>query len=564
MSYASNFGFRGWLAATSVLVPGMPSQCDAIHRPPGAGGSAFDAGASGAAAGTGATAGSAGESALGGSGGSTTGAGTDAGARCSPSAAPICGNGCIEAGEECDDGAGNGPQQPCDANCFRACNGRPIRVDPAASTDGSGRDWEHPANQIQSAVDRQVARGGGEVWIIGGDFDLAAVDGQPGLTIPSNIALRGGFAASGPPRVTRLRGARNAPLLTIVSSTAVRVQDLSLADGDAPFVVQNSHDVILRNVTVEFHDEYTNNALRVEGSELRLEQCNVALPLVGFGLVMTGSDVTISNSTFDSPTMTGSLSPKLSVDSSRLFVQDSLVNFGVVVGETSQALILDSALPNTHAPGAALLVNGSAAAVGTEFGEGYGDGSVHVDGEALIFDSSFTGSVTAVHGMYPVAWAIVGTGSLDVSLSSFLGGACIYPRNTPCPAIESGMMNNSFFVYDESAGPVYVGSNYDPQTLVTLDGVMQPSNCTVAASRGEYGNSRLNGPYPCTDQGDAAQLSASQARLLQYVAPFTEPPFNADLGQYMNYEFWRSEAVTTGACGDVDAPDPGRHFQCTP
>ncbi|HEY5961264.1 MAG TPA: hypothetical protein VIV60_32125, partial [Polyangiaceae bacterium] len=137
---------------------------------------------------------------------------------------------------------------------------------------------------------------------------------------------------------------------------------------------------------------------------------------------------------------------------------------------------------------------------------------------------------TNAHGYYPSAWAIDGSGALEVSLSSFAAGRCDY-ADADCEVLIPGNINNSLFAVDPSK--VVVGQS------------MPASNCSVASSSSA-----------CTDAGDETLLAASHARLMAFAAQFLGAPFYADLSGYSDPNFWR--------CNDANAPNPGYHAPCNP
>lgn len=552
--------FASWTTSAGLFLPFIPGQCGNEwigDTSPGSAGVAGNsavpsAGSAGGTASAPETCGSAPEGVAGQSatlGGATGSGGTST----SGSGGATCGNGQLDPGEVCDNGQQNGTNG-CDAGCAFVCVGScPIRVDPTATHDGSGRSWLDPSNQLQSALTTQSTRGGGEVWVRAGDFVVSDVPQDSFVSVPTNVRLRGGFIGTelSPEQrpsgsVTSLigssPGATN-PLLRIEGATDVVVERIHLSGGEPPFRISNSQRVLLRELSVTPNEEsWSNDTLTVSaGSAVRFEHCDLVSPQNSWGLHITDSDVAFVDSRFDSEGMS-SLSPKLYAESGRVLIESSVLLRGVWIGEHAVGLIVDSQLLNTWAAGAALYVVGAAAVAGTDFGPGYGSASLSVPGTALVFDSSFVDiRVTSVHGSFPTTWAIEGAGAVSVSLSTFMAGRCDYAGAPNCPPIQAATIDNS--VFDKG----------QPLTA---------SNCISGGSY--YAGRGIGGGYSCTDAGDASLLDQSRRRLLDFAIPFQAEPFRADLSRYADENFWARETARADACGDTGAPDPGRHFPCTP
>jgi len=158
----------------------------------------------------------------------------------------------------CSDGSGGGLGSGgrnllgCAGNC-------PLRVDPNAPNTGSGQSWQDPQNDVQAALDEQSAKGGGEVWVLGGEFaTLQAAQGTL-LRFPSHVALRGGFLgveaspeerqASAPATVLRSTGAA-AALFQIAGQSDVTIDRLRLVDGSPAFSIEDSQGIRVSDVIV--------------------------------------------------------------------------------------------------------------------------------------------------------------------------------------------------------------------------------------------------------------------------------------------------------------------------
>ena len=148
-----------------------------------------------------------------------------------------------------------------------------------------------------------------------------------------------------------------------------------------------------------------------------------------------------------------------------------------------------------------------------------------------------------------------------MAASSFFLNHCT-PGPRPCSVdIKTGgasPVHNSLFVHpapakDQPADGSVIGTSASRNNCVSLrpvdfDGEPNGSGRVLART------------HPCRDRGDAALLEAARKRLLERSKPFVAPPFKADLSRYDSAAWWQRESATAGACTDVGAPDPGRHF----
>jgi hypothetical protein len=567
MNGSRGFVFKHLPIALAAVPPVFPHQCQRDlhpgHSDTGAGrsGSSDTAGSgtTGIVGGTSTRTAGGTTGTVGGASGSNSGGGNASGAAGTTAATgglsgsgpssvpPSCGNGVLDPGEVCDEGAANGSIDHCDATCAFACTGAcPIRVDPAAATNGSGRDWAEPTQNLQAAIDQQVARGGGEVWVRAGEYALSVGSAGAAISVGSAVTLRGGFTGTEAnveqrraDQWTRLRGAgagSAGTLLNIASAVGVVINRLTLIDGEPNFTISDSTGVVLTEVnTIWNGQDPTNTGLTIVNSDVRIERSNISMPRNFHGLELTGSDVAIKNSTIAAPTYpnpqgAGAI-PRLYARDSRVLLEDARSTNGTIIGSDAEALVIRSTLliQDQQSFGAALDVAGSAALVDDQLGMGFGSPQVYLaaTGSVLAFASNFSGGrTTNAHGSYPEAWSIDGSGSLEVSLSSFGSGYCDY-ADASCEAVIPGNINNSRFTMPASAAVV----NHE----------LPASNCAEGIS--------------CTDTGNEALLADSHDRLMLFVAPFFEAPFHADLFGYSDPNFWR--------CNDANAPDPGYHPACT-
>ncbi|HEY5957243.1 MAG TPA: hypothetical protein VIV60_11845, partial [Polyangiaceae bacterium] len=355
--------------ALAVVPPVFPHQCQSDWPPGHSSGGAGGADTAGAA-------------------GTVVAMGGLAGSSSSGSTPPSCGNGLLDPGEVCDDGAVNGDVGQCDATCAFSCTGAcPLRVDPAAAVGGSGRDWNEPTNHLQAAIDQQVARGGGEVWVRAGEYALSNITNGNAIAVGSLVALRGGFSGNetnsdqrSPDQRTRLRGAgegSTTAVLRITAASGVVINQLELIDGEPNFEIIDSSNVLLTGLTTTTNTANpTPHSLAIVNSEVRIEQSKIFMPRNYEGLTLTsGSEVAIKNSTITSLVYTDSQGsiPRLQAHDSRLLLQGSQSLSGTVINTGAEALIVRSTLQTgQQSLGPTLSVSGSAALVDNQLGPGFG------------------------------------------------------------------------------------------------------------------------------------------------------------------------------------------------
>lgn len=467
--------------------------------------------------------------------------------------------------QRCDHPGPHGPPEP------PTCNGPcPLRVNPAATSDGSGATWDDARNDLQAALDAQASRGGGEVWVLGGDFP--ALTGTGGLDIPSKVTLRGGFAGT---ETTPEQRSSNIPFTTLASV----INDTS---GTTQFFrVFGQRDVLVerflvRGTGIAFDIETSTGVRFVDIDSLpRYAYYALSLAIVNSSVRFEGIELTSDDTPGD---IFGS--DVAFVDSALLglptgfHLTNSRVAFDgvdsgqpVYVDETSTFFALDSHFSQHQERGSAIEANGPTAVVGSEFTTG-GPGSTigGYVGSLLVFNSTFLDAESSpAGGSYPGA-AVIESGG-EVSLSTFYNYWC-GASPFSCSWAINAVPNNSLFLprFPELTS----GQPLTPAEYYEVGGDAVPSNCATwdIGSFDGSGNVINPGgptvPNPdytayCIDGGDAALLEQSRQHLLQFADPFKTFPFELDLTRYGSPLWWRSETTRVDGTKDTGAPDPGRH-----
>jgi hypothetical protein len=187
------------------------------------------------------------------------------GVRISVEETATCGNGRVEAGEVCDDGAFTGRPNHCDTECQFQCAGAcPLRVNPESTETGDGSTWSEPLTSVQAAIDLQSSLGGGQVWLRGpGPFDALTANGvQPLITLRPFVFLFGGFSGSERRLEDRGFDARTvissagdvhdpiAPIIVGASSSSMESFTILNPSTTALFL-KNAHSFLVTNVDIE-------------------------------------------------------------------------------------------------------------------------------------------------------------------------------------------------------------------------------------------------------------------------------------------------------------------------
>lgn len=488
----------------------------------------------------------------------------------------VCGNGVVEAQEACDDGAANGLVDRCDTSCRFECAGAcPVRVDPAAEPTGSGRSWVDPMADLQAALDQQASLGGGSVWVLGGAFDALFSNSATLATLPSDVALYGGFdgtewdpkqRAPSAPRTlfTRDTHEQADPLIVVDGQSGVLLDGIGVRDalGGSSVTVMDSQNVVLNDVQLECGALSGGTCLEIASSGARLQGSFIHLG--GTSLTVGESDVALVDTMLE-----GSYpAPFVSARASRLLYERVDASIGTNLSEDSHLLVKDSILRETTPRHG--LVNS------------FGDPSQITFVDSVAFDTSV--SLTAIEAQSVFVWnssfvRLSGTRSgggyararaiegvrVEVAMSTFydnycdpVDGECVYEVLIG----ETGFVHNSVFVNEYE--PPYVAAE-DPAELAVSPNGATSGNCSTYDLDTFVAPSDPWAPvlavdHPCRDGGDEAALEAARQRLLELAAPFAEAPFHAELTRYESPDWWRTQSVLADECSDQEAPDPGRHY----
>ena len=443
-----------------------------------------------------------------------------------------------------------------------------MRVDPGAATDGSGQSWTDARNDLQAALSEQAARGGGEVWVLGGEFPALVLANGTALSVASNVTLRGGFA--GTETAPEQRALTNP--LTSISATPesttpgaliqvqnqhdVLIERFELVGGSPAFSIQNSQHVNLIDVTSAQSLLGVNGGASIHGSSVRLERVSLGSSNdPPFDLA--DSDLAVVDSALDGPYYA------FRAERSRLLLDRVDSASPVMSDEASTLLVVDSSFSKHADRGAVLYFNGPAAVVGSELLTGGATSSIWgpTSAQLLVFNTTFLRAQSQPQGgSYPQA-AAIDANNLELSLSTFYDFWCQSPWDCHA-AIAAGSVNNSLFVRE--APMLSDGEPPIPPEHYVLAGTETPppSNCASFALEGlDPSTARvLPGYFFCPNTGDAALIEQARQDLLSFAQPFEGYPFEVDLSRYAKPLWWQSETLRTDAALDVDAPDPGRHW----
>lgn len=404
-----------------------------------------------------------------------------------------------------------------------------LRVNPAAASDGSGSSWADPRNDVQAAIDAQATRGGGEVWVLGGDFLLGT--SSAALQVPSHVTLRGAFA-----------GSESAPEQR---SSTTPATSLAASAGDPRLRIVGQEDVVV--------DRFRFVEVTINDSKVRMQGVHIASG--DSPPDFNGSDVALVDSS-----LTGT-PYGIRLTNARVVCDRVASAQPVYVGASSRLFVLDSRFTEHTERGSAIFLEGrpespsvNATIVGSEFTTGGPNSTIGGTGDAavLVFNSSFVDAIsTHVGGVYPAA-AAIGCGG-EVSLSTFSNFWC---GNSPyaCNWATNAVPNNSLFLppYPE----LTAGQPVPPPELFEAG-----SEEGIASNCAHYLPVSTSEPL-CPDAGDAALLEQSRQRVLLAASQFEGFPFHLDLSRYASPGWWQNETTRADGSGPPDdgAPDPGRHF----
>ena len=473
-----------------------------------------------------------------------------------------------------------------------------LRVDPDASPGGDGRTWATALDSLQGAIDQLAGRGGGEVWILGGEFERLTSAAEEFITLRSRVHVRGGFAGTETSPEQRDAGTPRTVLRTIgdtesdvIRRNLVQARDaddaklerLALLLGAPALRVENCQRLLIEDVVMSTYSyfayavavEATNSEVRFD--HLQLELLNSAPYVVATNSDLSFVDLTCSN---EIPLLTFT-----EVSSSRVLVQRATMDGCSIALTGSQALVIDSKFSGEFPPGGGPSIGYLTASTG--------DGTLTP--MVTVVDSSFSGAVPVgtpvsapslfvwnsvfwelfggpVRGSAPDAGSIKAP-ELEVALSTFYRNICSAPEyegsgNACAEDVETGpegVVHNSLFVLAQPEPGSWW--NMTPRVAVTGTELLV-GNCTTDASDGFQfiDGEPIAVNHPCHDAGDVAHLEGARQRLFTRTAPFRAPPFFADLSRYASPNWWREESAVLGQCVDRAAPDPGRHLDlaCPP
>ncbi|MBN1515383.1 right-handed parallel beta-helix repeat-containing protein [Candidatus Sumerlaeota bacterium] len=145
------------------------------------------------------------------------------------------GDGNYEFYTQATDNAGNVEPAPtiadADTMVSSAFTGPVVYVNPDGADNGMGANWENACNRISSALLIAEAHGVPEVWVAQGTIYEA-------ITLPSNVALRGGYAGTGDTRdidayVTTINGetASEKSVVTMSGVTSTTLEGFIITEG---------------------------------------------------------------------------------------------------------------------------------------------------------------------------------------------------------------------------------------------------------------------------------------------------------------------------------------------
>jgi hypothetical protein len=443
-------------------------------------------------------------------------------------------------------------------------HGGPLRVDPAGPRNGSGQSWQDARNDLQAALNEQSLKGGGEVWVLGGEFASLETAGGTLLSIPSRVILRGGFlgvegspderTAAAPATVLRSSAELgvSATLLRIAGQSDVSIERLRLVNGSPAFAIEGSQGVRVNEVSIQSPTSGGFSGPQVWSSDVRFEGARFELSNAFPSLAIVDSDVAFVEGSLDS------YYSALDVQRSRLLLQGLAMGAPLRSDGDSTVLVLDSSLTQAEETAGVALLEGASALVGSRVTRGGASSAVKA-GSLLVFNSSFVGvHSTSAHGNYPRA-AAIDAAELRLSMTTFYDYGCQSFQFCDV-AVVGGSIDNSLFA--RTPPIVSEGQPYAPDQYAVLNGGLASGNCvsfTLAQFEVVETGDPLAVTHPCLNGGDASELEVSRQRLLDFASPFSSAPFNADLSRYASPDWWHSETVLVNRSPDTGAPDPGRH-----
>lgn len=470
-----------------------------------------------------------------------------------------CGNGVVEVGEVCDEGALNG-QSRCDARCLFRCNDAcPLRVDPTAARAGDGSDWDKPLTDLRAAL--RLAEH--EIWVRGGDF--ASLSGGEPVTLASEVILRGGFAGTERTAADRLPITPRTRLSGIVieGSSDVVVERVVIdhsplafdAEAKMGIAVSEADPVTLRDVAVR------DARFEIRQSHVRFEQVDID-PGYNQVVYVRDSNFAWSGGAFGTETL---YAGAIMSDSRVMLEELDVRGFVSMDGELSDALVLGCNFyesGRTSGGGTATLTMPRGVIVDSTFVKSIGSGDAPISGGSLfVWNSSFLNLAGwRLRGSEPDASAISGD-DVEIVLSSFYRNAC----DGSCILDVRGVkrLTASLFVQEDprlSRGqPATSASVYSVDLTEGLAGNCFTYAASAFTSDPSHAHPLLALHHPCPDAADATALERARKRLVELVEPYRVPFFDADVARYGAPDWWRRRSVRAGRCTDDGAPDPGAH-----
>jgi hypothetical protein len=488
-----------------------------------------------------------------------------------------CGNGLVDEGEVCDDGAANGSSDRCDWTCAFSCRGAcPLRVDPGAPESGDGTSWESSLVSVSAAIEQQFALGGGEVWVRGpGPYDRLA--GDPRLTLihlRESVRLIGGFSGT-----ERSAGERDRDLQTVITGAQIgegppvaplivgasrsRLEGFSISrhDGTA-LVYRNARAFTVENFTISNSGHYDGNQIELSDSAGSFDRLRVvdSTGIEGVsGVLLERSHAAISNSEFARLRSLYTVAGILALDGSKLVLDnvwfadnraDGLADTAGVRLADSLALAVDSVWLRNRGfrPGVAAS-NSRFVAVSSHW-EGNGGETSPVafrdGGSASLLNCSF------VNNRAPIGGIVVAYGSpLEIVNSTFLNNEVTWPTPGDYPEDIGVGSGGSLALYNSFSNR---GENsvFEPYTG-TGNCFADESAAVEVRTQTGYSEVYLTPELGCLDIGDAN--AAANAMLEAGV-------FAQSLGANVPYEptWWQSTTSVLSFCPDTPPIDAGRHY----
>lgn len=486
-----------------------------------------------------------------------------------------CGNGVVDDGEACDDGAETGSPDQCDWSCAFVCEGAcPLRVDPAAADSGDGTSWASAYVSVPAAIAQQFALGGGDVWVRGpGPYERLAGDPEVTLlALREGVRVIGGFSGTerqlaerDPDAQTTIEGAESdegtAPLIVGASGSWLEGFRVSGHAGTV-LVYRDARAFNVQSFTISNSWHYDAHLIELTDSAGSFERLRVedSAGIEGVsGMRLERSHAMIANSELTRLQSLYSVAGILAVDDSKLGLDDvwfvdndasGLADTAGVRLADSVALAVDSVWLRNRGAGPTLGASNSRfVAVSSHWEDNSGETSAMIfsgDGAASLVNSSFVGNRAPTSGVVLTRGV-----PLEVVSSTFLNNDVTWPAPGDYPhdigVVEGGSLTlyNSFSNRgDDSVFDPYAGTG----------------NCFVDESaevdvrtEADYSEVYLTPELGCLDIGDdaAAENALLEARV-----------FAASIGQSLPYEtnWWQSTTSVLAFCPDTSPIDAGRHF----